>query len=69
MCIRDSRNATAIVISKMDLLPHVDFDIVEVRRLIAGLNPKASVFELSAREGDGMDEWLSWLQHRIQTES
>ena len=63
------RNATAIVISKMDLLPHVDFDIVEVRRLIAGLNPKAPIFELSAREGDGMDHWLSWLQHRIQTES
>lgn len=63
------RNATAVVISKMDLLPHVDFDIVEARRLIAGLNPRAPVFELSAREGGGMDDWLSWLQHRVQTES
>jgi hydrogenase nickel incorporation protein HypB len=63
------RNATAIVISKMDLLPHVDFDLVEARRLIAGLNPKAPVFELSAREGNGMDGWLSWLQRRIHTES
>jgi hydrogenase nickel incorporation protein HypB len=62
-------NATAVVISKMDLLPHVDFDIVEVRRLIAGLNPKAPIFELSARDGSGMDDWLSWLQHRIHTES
>jgi hydrogenase nickel incorporation protein HypB len=63
------RNATAVVISKMDLLPYVDFDIVEARRLIGGLNPKAPIFELSAREGDGMDAWLSWLQHRIYTES
>lgn len=63
------RNATAVVISKMDLLPHVDFDLVEVRRLIAGLNPRAPVFELSAREGDGMDDWMSWLQHRVQAES
>lgn len=63
------RNATAVVISKIDLLPHVDFDIVEARRLIAGLNPKAPVFELSARDGSGMDEWLSWLQHRVHTES
>jgi hydrogenase nickel incorporation protein HypB len=63
------RNATAIVISKMDLLPHVDFDIVEARRLIAGLNPKAPVFELSARTGDGMNDWLSWLQHKIPNES
>lgn len=63
------RNATAIVISKMDLLPHVDFDLVEARRLIAGLNPRAPVFELSAREGDGMDSWVSWLQRRVHTES
>ncbi len=63
------KNATAVVISKMDLLPHVDFDLVEARRLIAGLNPKAPIFELSAREGDGMDDWVSWLRHRVHTES
>lgn len=63
------RNATAVVISKIDLMPHVDFDIVEARRLISGLNPRAPIFELSAREGGGMDAWLSWLQHRVQTES
>lgn len=63
------RNATAVVISKIDLMPHVDFDMVEARRLISGLNPRAPIFELSAREGDGMDAWLSWLQHHVQTES
>ena len=63
------RDATVVVISKIDLLPHVDFDLVEVRRLIKGLNPKVSIFELSARTGDGMDAWLSWLQHRVQVES
>lgn len=63
------RKATAIVISKMDLLPHVDFDLVEARRLIAGLNPNSPIFELSARDGGGMAEWLSWLQHRLHTES
>lgn len=59
------RNATVVVISKMDLLPYVDFDLVEARRLITGLNPKAPIFELSATTGDGMDEWFSWLQHRM----
>jgi hydrogenase nickel incorporation protein HypB len=59
------RNASVVVISKMDLLPYVDFDLVEARRLIAGLNPKAPIFEVSATTGDGMDEWFSWLQHRM----
>jgi hydrogenase nickel incorporation protein HypB len=63
------RDATAVIISKIDLLPHVDFDLVEVRRLITGLNPNAPVFELSARTGEGMDDWLSWLQLRIHASS
>jgi hydrogenase nickel incorporation protein HypB len=53
--------ATAVVISKIDLLPHVDFDRVEARRLIQGLNPRARVFELSARSGEGMEDWLAWI--------
>jgi len=56
------RTATAVVIAKTDLLAHVDFDLAEARRLVRGLNPNAPVFELSARTGEGMDRWLSWLQ-------
>jgi hydrogenase nickel incorporation protein HypB len=56
------RTATAVVISKIDLLEHVDFDVAEARRLIRGLNARAPIFELSARTGAGMDAWLSWLQ-------
>ncbi len=52
---------TAVVISKIDLLPHVDFDLGEARRVIAGLNPRAPVFEVSAFSGAGMQAWLSWL--------
>ena len=33
----------------------------QAQRLITGLNPKAPIFELSARTGVGMDAWLSWL--------
>ena len=56
------RTATAVAITKIDLLSHVDFDIAEARRLIRGLNPQAPIFELSARAGTGMDAWFSWLQ-------
>lgn len=56
------RTATAVVISKIDLADHVDFDRAEARRLIRGLNPRAPIFELSARTGAGMDAWFSWLE-------
>jgi hydrogenase nickel incorporation protein HypB len=56
------RTASAVVVAKIDLTPHVDFDLVEARRLIAGLNPEAPVFVLSARTGEGMPAWLTWLK-------
>jgi len=56
------RSATAVVIAKIDLLAHLDFDLDEVRRLIAGLNPQARVFVLSARTGEGLPAWLSWVR-------
>ncbi len=55
-------SATAVIISKTDLNLG-DFDLPEARRVITGLNPKAPIFELSARTGVGMPAWLSWLQH------
>lgn len=56
------RTATAAVINKIDLLPHVDFDVAEARRLITGLSPQARIFELSAKTGEGMPAWLEWLR-------
>jgi hydrogenase nickel incorporation protein HypB len=56
-------SASAVVISKLDLLPYVDFDLEEAKRVITGLNPKAPIFELSARTGVGMQAWLLWLRH------
>lgn len=56
-------SASAVIISKIDLLPHVDFDLKEAKRVITGLNPKAPIFELSARDGFGMQAWLLWLRH------
>lgn len=53
--------ASAVVLSKTDLVPHVDFDEAEVRRLVAGLNQAAPVFPLSAKTGAGLASWLDWL--------
>ncbi|MBL7202203.1 MAG: hydrogenase nickel incorporation protein HypB [Anaerolineae bacterium] len=51
----------AVVINKTDLLPYLDFDVAAFRQLVAGLNPKARIFQVSCKTGEGIDEWAGWL--------
>ena len=60
-------DADAVIINKMDLLPHVDFDIANFRRSIQGLNPKAEVFQLSCKTGEGIERWCSWIAEQVET--
>jgi hydrogenase nickel incorporation protein HypB len=60
-------DADAVIINKMDLLPHVDFDIAAFRRSIAGLNPKVEVFQLSCKTGEGIEIWCSWILEQVET--
>jgi hydrogenase nickel incorporation protein HypB len=60
-------DADAVIINKMDLLPHVDFDIAAFRRSIAGLNPKVEVFQLSCKTGEGIERWCSWVLEQVET--
>ncbi|MBN2382343.1 hydrogenase nickel incorporation protein HypB [bacterium] len=55
------QSADCVLINKTDLLPYVDFNLTECRRLISGLNPEARIFEISAQTGDGFEDWLEWL--------
>jgi len=50
-----------VVISKIDLLPYVPFDMEKCRQAIATVSPQARVFEISSTTGEGMDEWLTWM--------
>ncbi len=55
------RKADAMVLSKIDLLPHLDFDSDRAERFARALNPDLPSFRLSAKTGDGLDAWLDWL--------
>lgn len=55
------RAVDAIVINKMDLLPHLDFDMELFRSNLAQINPTAIIFEVSAKTGDGIEGWIDWL--------
>ncbi len=56
------RASQAVVINKMDLAPHVDFDLEACRRNILEVNPTARLFQVSAKTGEGMEDWLAFLE-------
>jgi len=53
----------ALVLNKVDLLPHTDFDRDEFLQEFRRLNASAPVFEVSCRTEHGLGEWIHWLEH------
>jgi len=60
------RAADVVVVNKIDLLPHLDFDLDEFLANLSGVNPTARVIMASARSGEGVDEWCGWLVDQSQ---
>jgi len=58
--------ADVTLVTKIDLLPHLDFDLEAVRQQVATLNPAARVLEVSARTGEGLEAWCGLLTARLE---
>lgn len=56
----------AIIISKIDYLPLSDFDMKIFREAVKGLHPGAVILPISARSGEGLAEWIAWLESRLK---
>ena len=59
------READLILITKVDLLPHLNFDINELKSNISSTNPKADVIEISSITKLGFDLWQKWISKKI----
>lgn len=53
--------ASVLVLNKMDLLPHVPFDLPRFYEDVKRLNPSVNVIETSVARGSGLDAWTNWL--------
>ncbi|MDO5602169.1 MAG: hydrogenase nickel incorporation protein HypB [Oscillospiraceae bacterium] len=53
---------SAVLINKTDVLPYFDFDMEACKRNILARNPKAAIFAVSARTGEGIGAWTGWLR-------
>ena len=56
------RAAGIVLISKIDLLPHVDFAMADAVANIRHVNADAPILQVSARSGTGMRDWYDWLR-------
>lgn len=53
-----------LLINKMDVLPYFDFDLEACKERVRKLNPDIKIIPISARTGEGMDEWIQWLKEQ-----
>jgi hydrogenase nickel incorporation protein HypB len=55
------RAADLVLVTKRDLLPHLDVDLAKIHDALARVMPEPRVIEVSARDGGGLDAWVGWL--------
>lgn len=61
------QESSVLLLNKMDLAGHVDVDIDKIRRDVHSLNRGIEIFECSAKQGKGLDPWISWLEKRMKS--
>ena len=54
-----------VLINKIDVLPYFDFDMELVKKYIHQRNPKAEIFPVSAKTGEGIEAWTTWLKKQV----
>jgi hydrogenase nickel incorporation protein HypB len=58
--------ADLMLINKVDLLPHLRFDLEKCKTFAYQVNPKIRIIELSCHSGVGMDQWYEWLKEQTE---
>lgn len=53
------------IINKIDLMPHLNFDLNRLKDYALQVNPGLQFFEVSATTGEGMDAWYEWLRKEL----
>lgn len=55
-----------VLINKIDAIANFDFDFKAVEEHIKKLNPNIKVIKISAKTGEGIDEWINWIRTEVK---
>jgi hydrogenase nickel incorporation protein HypB len=58
------RESKVLLISKVDLLPHLRCDIEKIKEAARSINPDLVIFEISSYTGQGLDDWHNWIREQ-----
>lgn len=58
------KESKVLLISKVDLLPHLRCDIEKIKEAARTINPDLVIFEISSYTGQGLDGWHNWIQEQ-----
>jgi hydrogenase nickel incorporation protein HypB len=56
-----------VLLNKIDLLPYSGVSLDELRRNVLEVSPETTIFPVSCRTGEGVDEWIAWLKQKIES--
>ncbi|AFY30659.1 hydrogenase nickel incorporation protein HypB [Calothrix sp. PCC 7507] len=59
------RASEMMILTKIDLLPYVQFDVQKCIEYAEQVNPKIKIFQVSATTGAGLDIWYKWLSEKV----
>ena len=55
-----------LLVNKIDVMPYFDFDLEACKQYVTKLNPNIKIIPISARTGEGIDEWADWLRQQVK---
>lgn len=63
------QEADCLLITKMDLAPHLDIDLNRIIGNVRQMNPDCKIIPISAKTGQGLETWFEWLHLQIKQTS
>ena len=58
------RAADVVLITKISLAPHFNFDVERVKKDARKLNPKVDIFTIDSKTGEGVGQWINYLKFK-----
>ncbi|NES23266.1 MAG: hydrogenase nickel incorporation protein HypB [Symploca sp. SIO3E6] len=59
------QEADCLLITKTDLVPYLEFDMQRLESNVRQMNPQVTIIPLSAKTGEGLEQWFDWLRTQI----
>lgn len=56
----------AVIISKMDYFSLSDFNLDQFEKAVKGINQKAQIFHVSVKTGEGVTDWIKWIESQLK---